>query len=190
VKHIAAGEGGMITTNNEELYRRILNLRTHGIQQDYSKLTENHGSWYYEMQELGYNYRLTDIQAALGLSQLKRASANLERRHKIAKKYDEAFKNTPIQTPKVSKNFSHAYHLYVIRTDNRDELVKYLRESDIFAQVHYIPVHYQPYYRDLGWKKGDFPVAEAYYRQCLSIPLYPSLTDAEQDFVIEKILAF
>jgi UDP-4-amino-4,6-dideoxy-N-acetyl-beta-L-altrosamine transaminase len=190
VKHIAAGEGGMITTNNEEIYRKLLNLRTHGIQQDYSKMTENHGPWYYEMQELGFNYRLTDIQAALALSQLKRAKQNLEKRRRIAQKYDEAFKNTPVLTPIIGQNVFHAYHLYVIRTKKRDELIKYLHQLNIMAQVHYIPVHYQPYYRKQGWKKGDLPVAEDYYRQCLSIPLYPTLTDDEQDFVIKKIIEF
>jgi len=190
VKHIAAGEGGMITTNNEKLYRHLLNLRTHGIQQDYSKLTENHGPWYYEMQELGFNYRLTDIQAALAISQLKRAKQNLLKRHQIAKKYDAAFKNAPFKTPKVADDVFHAYHLYVIRTEKRNELIEYLRQLQIMAQVHYIPVHYQPYYRNQGWKKGDLPVAEAYYRQCLSIPMYPSLAEDEQDYVIRKMLEF
>lgn len=190
VKHIAAGEGGMITTNDESLYCTLRNLRTHGIQQDHSKLTENHGPWYYEMQELGYNYRLTDIQAALAISQLKRAEKNLEKRHQIAKKYDKAFEKTPIQTPKIKRNVFHAYHLYVILTGKRDELIKYLREVNIWAQVHYIPVHYHPYYSNLGWKKGDLPVAEDFYQKCLSIPIYPSLTDDEQDFVIQKIIEF
>jgi len=190
VKHIAAGEGGMITTNNEELYHKLRNLRTHGIQQDYSKLVENHGPWYYEMQELGFNYRLTDIQAALALSQLKRAQQNLERRHHIAKKYDAAFKDSPIKTPKIADGVFHAYHLYVIQTEKRDEFLMYLRQLKIIVQVHYIPVHYQPYYRNQGWKKGDLPVAESFYRQCLSIPIYPSLTDDEQNYVIQKMLEF
>lgn len=190
VKHIAAGEGGMITTNNEKLYNKLRNFRTHGIQQDYSKLKENHGPWYYEMQELGFNYRLTDIQAALALSQLKRARKNLEKRHQIAKKYDDVFKEVHLKTPKIVDNVFHAYHLYVIRTVKRDDLIRYLRQLQIIAQVHYIPVHYQPYYRDQGWKKGDLPVAENYYRQCLSIPLYPTLTDDEQAYVIQKILDF
>ena len=190
VKHIAAGEGGMITTNNEKLYRHLLNLRTHGIQQDQSKRLENHGPWYYEMQELGFNYRLTDIQAALALSQLKRAQQNLDKRHQIAKKYDAAFKDAPFKTPKTADNVFHAYHLYVIRTEKRDELIKYLRQLQIMAQVHYIPVHYQPYYHSQGWKTGNLPVAEEYYRECLSIPIFPSLTDDEQDYVIQKILEF
>jgi len=188
VKHIAAGEGGMITTNDEKLYRRLLNLRTHGIQQDHSKLSEDHGPWYYEMQELGFNYRLTDIQSALALSQLKRAQQNLEKRHQIAQKYDTAFKGSSIRIPQLADNISHAFHLYVILTEKRDELIKYLRKLNIMAQVHYIPVHYQPYYRRQGWKKGDLPAAEAYYRECLSIPIFPSLTDDEQDYVIQRIL--
>jgi dTDP-4-amino-4,6-dideoxygalactose transaminase len=190
VKHIAAGEGGMITTNDERLYHMLLNQRTHGIQQDQSKLIENHGPWYYEMQELGFNYRLTDIQAALALSQLKRACKGLERRHQIAKRYDEAFKDSPLKTPTITDGAFHAYHLYIIRTKKRDELIKYLRQCNIMAQVHYIPCHYHPYYRSYGWKKGDLPVAEAYYQQCLSIPMYPSLTDGEQDYVIRTILEF
>ena len=190
VKHIAAGEGGMVTTNDEGLYRKLLNLRTHGIQQDPSKLNENHGPWYYEMQELGFNYRLTDMQSALGLSQLKRAKRNMERRHAIIDKYNAAFKGLPIVTPKVDGNVFHAYHLYVIRSDRRNDLHNYLRKSNIMAQVHYIPAHYHPYYRQLGWNNGDLPVAEKYYQQCLSLPLYPVLTDGEQDYVIEKIKAF
>lgn len=197
VKHIATGEGGMITTNNKELYEKLLLLRTHGITKNPTLLSENHGGWYYEMQELGYNYRLTDIQAVLGVSQLKRANENLERRKEIAKRYDSALSNSKLQTP--SSKFqiqipkfqeSHAFHLYVIQVENRLELYNYLREKGIFAQVHYIPVHLQPYYKNLSWKKGDFPVAENYYEHCLSIPMYHSLSDSEQDYVIETILAF
>ena len=190
VKHIAAGEGGMVTTNDEKLYRRLLNLRTHGIQQDSGKLVENHGPWYYEMQELGFNYRLTDIQSALAISQVQRAAQNLKRRHEIARRYDEAFRDMPIVTPKVGTSSGHAYHLYVIRAKRRDELLRYLREFKIMVQVHYIPVHYQPYYRRRGWKEGDFPVAESFYRQCLSLPIFPSLTEEEQDYVIKKISDF
>ncbi len=190
VKHIAAGEGGMITTNNERLYRRLLNLRTHGIQQDPGKWIENHGPWYYEMQELGFNYRLTDIQAALAISQLKRASQNLKKRQQIAQRYDAAFKNTPIETPKIKEGVCHAYHLYVVCSKKRDALFNYLRQLNIMVQVHYIPVHCQLYYRNQGWKKGDLPVAEDFYQQCLSIPMYPTLTDDEQNYVIQKISAF
>ncbi len=189
VKHIACGEGGMVTTNNETLYKRLLNLRTHGIQQDSSLWEENHGTWYYEMQELGYNYRLTDIQSALGISQLTKAKQGLTRRHKIAEKYDHQFNEIPnIVTPYRAPNIFHAFHLYVIQTTMRDSLLKHLKENNIFAQVHYIPVHLQKFYRDKGWKKGDMPITEDYYNKALSLPIYPTLTDKEQDFVIEKIL--
>ncbi len=193
VKHIATGEGGMITTNSKEIYDRLIMLRTHGITKNPDLLIENHGSWYYEMQELGYNYRLTDIQAALGISQLKRADAGLIRRREIAEKYDRIFANNPnIITPKIidGKNTSHAYHLYIVRVNNRIGLYDFLRNLQIYVQVHYIPVHIMPYYKNLGWKNGDLPIAENYYEHCMSLPIFPALTDEEQDFVIEKILEF
>ncbi|MGY6523500.1 MAG: UDP-4-amino-4,6-dideoxy-N-acetyl-beta-L-altrosamine transaminase [Mongoliitalea sp.] len=190
VKHIAAGEGGMITTNDEELYKQLLNLRTHGIQQDPSKKVEDLGVWYYEMQELGYNYRLTDIQAALGLSQLNRAEAGLERRKEIAARYYEAFKNfAPIQHQSGVIE-GHAYHLYVIQAERRRDLVNYLRDLNIFVQIHYVPAHLMPYYKQYGWKKGDLPNAEAYYEKCLSLPLFPTLQEEEQQFVIDSIFKF
>jgi UDP-4-amino-4,6-dideoxy-N-acetyl-beta-L-altrosamine transaminase len=190
VKHIAAGEGGMITTNNELLYKKILNLRTHGIQQDPNKKIENHGVWYYEMQELGYNYRLTDFQAALGLSQLNRAHLGIERRIEIAKKYETAFRNSSYIKYQSGVIEGHAYHLYVIEVDRRSELVNYLREKNIFVQIHYIPAHTMPYYRQYGWKNGDLPIAEKYYTRCLSLPMYPTLTNEEQEFVIDQIRNF
>lgn len=190
VKHIAAGEGGMITTNNEKLYKRLLNLRTHGITKSKELMQEDHGGWYYELHELGYNYRLTDIQAALGLSQLKRAETNLQKRHAIADAYDKAFAGLPIKLPRRSPSAFHALHLYVILTSRRKELYDYLKEKNIFTQVHYIPLHYMPYYKQLGFKKGDFPVAERYYDQCLSLPMYPSMTQQEMDYVISCVNQF
>ena len=190
VKHIAAGEGGMITTNDEALYKHLLRLRTHGITREADLLTENHGGWYYEMQELGYNYRITDFQAALALSQLKRADAGLKRRQEIADRYTEAFKKAGIVTPFVNEGSQHAWHLYVIQISNRKALYDDLRTKNIFCQVHYIPVHLMPYYRQFGWNKGDFPLAESYYDQCLSLPMYPALTNEQQDFVIQSILDF
>jgi UDP-4-amino-4,6-dideoxy-N-acetyl-beta-L-altrosamine transaminase len=191
VKHIATGEGGMITTNNELLYQKLTMLRTHGITKDPARLQENHGGWYYEMQELGYNYRLTDIQATLGISQLKRTDAGLKRRQEIAQTYNEAFRNVKgIITPKVEAGYFHAFHLYVIQVENRLELYNYLKDNGIFAQVHYEPVHLQPYYRQLGNKCGDMPAAEEYYKHCLSLPMYPTLTVEEQKFVIEKVLEY
>ncbi|MCB0819740.1 MAG: UDP-4-amino-4,6-dideoxy-N-acetyl-beta-L-altrosamine transaminase [Bacteroidetes bacterium] len=190
VKHIAAGEGGMITTNDESLYRKLLVLRTHGITKDENLLIDNHGGWYYEMQELGYNYRITDFQAALALSQLDRADEGIRRRREIAARYDEAFKNSNIVTPYVPETAHHAWHLYVIQVADRKGLYDHLRSKGIFAQVHYIPVHTMPYYRNLGYKKGDYPIAEAYYERCLSLPMFPTLTTEEQGFVIQEVLAF
>ncbi|ABG60015.1 pyridoxal-phosphate-dependent aminotransferase [Cytophaga hutchinsonii ATCC 33406] len=191
VKHIATGEGGMITTNSEAQYKKLLKYRSHGmVYQGNSDLIENHGGWYMEMQELGYNYRLSDINAALGVSQLSRAQLGLQRRHEIAKRYDTAFAGTAIKTIPVKENVYHGLHLYIIQVENRKGLYDYLRANNIFAQVHYVPVHLMPYYQSLGSKKGDMPVAEKYYDHCLSIPMYPTLTDDEQVYVIEKILNF
>jgi UDP-4-amino-4,6-dideoxy-N-acetyl-beta-L-altrosamine transaminase len=195
VKHIATGEGGMVTTNNKELYEKLLLLRTHGITKEADKFVNPPGSieqggWYMEMQALGYNYRLSDLQAALGISQMNRAAVNLEKRKKIAKVYDKAFEGTSIRILKNKKDFDHAYHLYIIMVEERKALYEYLREHNIFSQVHYIPVHRMPYYQTLGWKMGDLPKAEEYYEKCLSIPMYPSLSQEEQPYVIEKILNF
>ena len=191
VKHIATGEGGMVTTNDEELYKKLCLYRTHGITKDVALLHENHGGWYYEMQELGYNYRMTDFQAALGVSQLSRANTGLSRRQEIANRYDEAFQDIQgIKIPYRAGNVYHAFHLYVIQVEDRLGLYNYLRANKILAQVHYVPVHLQPYYRELGNKSGDCPVAEEYYKHCLSLPMYPTLTDEEQQYVIDSVLAF
>ena len=197
----------MITTNNLDLYNRIINLRTHGITKNPDlfinsvelasgiKNNLSYPGWYMEMQELGYNYRLTDFQAALGISQLSRASEGLAKRIAIARTYDEAFvNNSKIKTPLLQLNESftdtHAYHLYIIEVENRLGLYNYLREYNIFSQVHYFPIHLMPYYQNLGWKKGDLPNAENYYKNCLSLPMYPTLTPEEQQFVIEKVDSF
>lgn len=190
VKHIACGEGGMVTTNDEKLYKKLLLLRTHGITKDPELLNENHGGWYYEMQDLGFNYRLTDFQAALGLSQLKRANEGLKRRREIAATYFEAFKNNNNVIGQSGIVEGHSYHLYIIQTNRRKELYDFLRTKNIYSQVHYIPVHTMPYYQSLGNKKGDFPIAEKYYEQCLSLPMYPTLTNEEQEFVINTINDF
>lgn len=190
VKHIACGEGGMITTNNEALYKKLLLYRTHGITKNPDLLIENHGGWYYEMQELGYNYRLTDFQAALGITQLERADEGLKRRREIAKNYYEAFKNEKGIIKQSGVVDGHAYHLYIIEVEKRKELYDFLRSKNIFCQVHYIPVHTMPYYKKLGNKKGDFPIAEDYYSKCLSLPMYPTLSDEEQNYVINNIINF
>ncbi len=196
VKHIAAGEGGVITTNNEKLYRHLLRLRTHGITNIPADFTPpdpaepERGGWYMELQELGYNYRLTEMQAALALSQLTRADVGMSRRREIAARYDTAFANTAVQTIVPPATVGHAYHLYVVQTDNRKGLYDYLRTKNIFSQVHYVPVHIMPYYRALGGAYGQFPHAERYYARCLSLPMFPTLTDREQDYVIETVLTF
>lgn len=187
VKHIAAGEGGMITTNDEELYKQLLVLRTHGIQQDPTKKRENHGGWHYEMQELGYNYRLTDFQAALGLSQLKRADWGLKKRRELAARYDRILSEFDFIKKHSGVVDGHAYHLYIIEVEGREGLFNFLRENNIIVQVHYVPSHIMPYYQDLGWKKGDFPKAEDYYSLCLSLPMFPTILDEELEFVIRLL---
>lgn len=188
VKHIACGEGGMITTNDKDLYDKLMVLRTHGITKDPEKMIDNHGGWYMEMQTLGYNYRIPDILCALGITQLDRAKENLVRRREIAKIYDQAFSGTKIKVILPPDGVGHGYHLYVIQVENRKELYDHLRTKQIYAQIHYIPTHIMPYYRNLGHNKGDHPLAESYYEHCISLPMYPTLTHEEQEFVISEVL--
>ena len=202
VKHIASGEGGMITTNDEFLYNRLLALRTHGIVKDDNLYTnsvdfasgiqkaESYPLWYMEMQELGYNHRLTDFQAALGLSQLQRADEGINRRREIARTYEKAFKGKDFIKGQSGVVEGHAYHLYVIEVDDRLGLYNYLRENHVYAQIHYIPCHLMPYYRGQGWNEGDRLNAENYYRHCISLPMYPTFSDEEQKYVIEKVTEF
>lgn len=191
VKHIATGEGGMATTNSKELYERLAHFHNHGITKDPAKMSKNDGGWYYEMQDLGYNYRMTDFQGALGISQLSRADKGLERRQEIARKYDEAFRDIPgITIPFRDANVYHAFHLYVIQVDDRKGLYDYLHNNGVHPQIHYIPVHLLPYYQNLGNKEGDLPVVEEYYKHCISLPMFPTLTDEEQDYVIAKVKEF
>ncbi len=203
VKHIACGEGGMVTTNDEALYKKLLALRTHGItknETEYSNSIEfacgqssdttQYPGWYMEMQTLGFNYRITDFQAALGTSQLQRAGEGLLKRRSIASIYHEALNGNSFIKSQSGLIDGHAYHLYIIEVENRLELYNYLRENKVFAQIHYIPCHLMPYYRQLGWKEGDFPNAETYYKGCISLPMYPTLTIDEQLFVINKIKEF
>jgi UDP-4-amino-4,6-dideoxy-N-acetyl-beta-L-altrosamine transaminase len=200
VKHIACGEGGMITTNDEVLYKKLLALRTHGITKNESEYTNSanfanglnvensiYPAWYMEMQTLGFNYRLTDFQAALGTSQLKRADDGLVKRREIAATYENAFKGKSFVKGQSGVVEGHAYHLYVIEIEDRLGLYNYLRENKIFAQIHYIPCHLMPYYKQFGWEEGGMPNAEKYYKNCLSLPMYPTLTVEEQKFVIDKI---
>ena len=203
VKHIACGEGGMITTNDEILYKKLLALRTHGItknESDYSNSiefangtttpTDAYPGWYMEMQTLGFNYRLTDFQAALGTSQLQRADDGMVKRREIASIYNEAFRGKSFIQGQSGVVEGHAYHLYVIEAEDRLGLYNYLRENKIFAQIHYIPCHLMPYYKQLGWAAGDMPNAENYYKNCISLPMYPTLSTEEQNYVIDKITAY
>lgn len=199
VKHIATGEGGMITTNDEALYKKVSALRTHGIIRsvpDYQNSIDLAGGqdsypgWYMEMQDLGYNYRLPDIQAALGISQLARAEEGIARRRAIAAHYEQAFSGASFIKGQSGVVEGHAYHLYVLEVEDRLGLYQHLREHKIYAQIHYIPVHLMPHYQQFGWKKGDFKYAEKYYDHCISLPMYPTLTDEQQDWVIEKVKEF
>ena len=209
VKHIACGEGGMITTNNKVLYERLLTLRTHGITRDSQRFQnsiseatglaeaelermeiQGYPGWYMEMQGLGFNYRLTDFQAALGVSQLKRADAGLARRRDIAKRYCESFQGKPFLKGQSGVIDGHAYHLYIIEVEDRLGLYNYLRSKDVFAQIHYIPLHRMPYYKGITPADISLPVADNYYKHCISLPMYPALTDEDQGYVIEQILNY
>ncbi|WP_411822951.1 UDP-4-amino-4,6-dideoxy-N-acetyl-beta-L-altrosamine transaminase [Leptospira sp. 'Mane'] len=196
VKHIACGEGGMITTDSKQVYDELLLLRTHGITKDSGKFVSDaseiaQGGWYYEMQELGFNYRIPDILAALGVSQLERADLGLNRRREIANLYDRKFSNLDFIKPLtlIKDHPGHAYHLYVVQVTNRSKVYESLKALGIYCQVHYIPVHLQPYYKRLGFKKGDFPFAEQYYEKALSIPMFPSMTDEEVERVAQAVLS-
>ena len=191
VKHITTGEGGMACTQNKDLYEKMALYRTHGITHDADKLQRQDGLWYYEMQELGYNYRITDIQAALGISQMKRARKNVEIRRELVRKYNEAFKDIPgIKTPYEASDVYHAYHLYIIQVEDRLGLYNFLRENKIYAQVLYYPLNLMPYYKQFGNKEGDLPVVEEYYKHCLALPMFPTLTDEQQEYVISKVKEF
>jgi len=194
VKIVTTGEGGAVLTNDPALCDRLRRLRSHGITRDPAQMDEpDVGAWSYEMQELGFNYRITDIQAVLGLSQLKRLDGFLARRRMLVQRYDTLLKNLPLQLPQLDALDESAWHLYVVRVkDNsaqaaRRQVVDGLRAADIGVNVHYIPVHLQPYYRRLGFKPGNFPQAEQYYREALSLPLYAALTDAQQDRVVAQL---
>lgn len=202
VKIIATGEGGMVTTNSEPLYRDLLRLRSHGINKsDDAFLHAEHAysdglpnPWYYEMRELGYNYRITDLQCALGLSQLRKLDRFLRRRRELARRYDSLFAETQHLTPaQTGGRAASAHHLYPVRIDfeaigrSRADFMRALQARNIVSQVHYIPVHYHPYYRANGHRDDHFPVAERYYAQALSLPLYYGLSDDEQDYVVAEV---
>jgi dTDP-4-amino-4,6-dideoxygalactose transaminase len=196
VKTITSGEGGAITTNNETLYKRLLKLRTIGITKDESELSKNPGPWYYEMQVLSGNNRMTDIQAVLGKSQLSKLNFFKQRRREIVKKYNAAFVDIPyITIPYEEKNTNSCFHLYVLQIDfekigkSRKRVMEELKEQGIGTQVHYIPVNSQPYYvKKFGeYHANEYSETESYYKKCLSIPLYPKMTDEDIEYVIQAI---
>lgn len=195
VKIITTMEGGMALTNNSEWAAKMRMLRSHGITNNPEMMTEeSHGPWYYQQISLGFNYRMTDVEAALGLSQLDKLEVFLEKRNALAAHYDRLFSECETITPlKQNADGYSSYHLYVVRIDSltdkqHADLVTNLRERGIFAHVHYIPIHMQPYYKNLGFKLGDFPNVETYYQQAVTLPLFPELTFEQVEFVV-KILA-
>ncbi len=192
VKILTTGEGGMAVTNDAELHRRISMLRSHGMVRDAAHLRRTgEGAWYYEQQELGFNYRMTDMQAALGLSQMSRLEEFLSARRRLAQRYDEVLDNLPVVRPWQVPEGQSSFHLYPIQVepDIRRRVFDGLRARGIGVQVHYIPVHLQPYYRALNFKNGDFPAAERYYEGAVSLPMYAALSDGQQDAVAEALRA-
>ncbi len=193
VKIITTGEGGMALTNDDELATRLDLLRSHGITRDPALMTQSmDGPWYYQQVALGFNYRMTDIQAALGVSQMTRLADYVQRRHEIAQRYNELLADLPLTLPWQHPNSYSAYHLYVVRLQlerilpNQRQVFEALRAENIMVNLHYIPVHTQPYYQNMGFKAGDFPEAEQYYREAISIPMHVNLTDKEQVFVVSS----
>lgn len=189
VKHITTGEGGMIMTNNEELYKRLLLFRSHGITREEDLMTKNEGGWYYEQLALGYNYRITDLQCALGLSQLKKLDGFIQRRKELVERYNEAFHGIEgITVPYQLEGCHNSWHLYVIQVLRRKEIFDCLREAGIGVNVHYIPVYKHPYYQENGYDKVTCEHAENLYEHMISLPLYPRLTNEEQDYVMKKTI--
>ena len=198
VKHITTGEGGAVLSNDATVDEKVRCLRTHGMTKGSNQLINNDSPWYYEMHEIGYNYRITDFQCALGSSQLKKLDKFVQKRREIAKKYNDSFfNNERLIVPETANNINHAYHLYPLQIDfeklpyTKPQFFKEMKQAKINLQVHYIPVHTQPFYRkNYGFDVGDFPVAEKFYHNSISIPMYPSLTDAEVEKVVKDITNF
>ncbi len=194
VKIITTGEGGMVLTNREDLYQHLKRLRSHGITREPGEMQgESHGPWYYQQIELGFNYRMTDIQAALGASQLTRLDQFIQRRHQLAENYRALLHELPLTLPHQDRDSHSAFHLYVVRLQldkirkTHRQVFEALRDAGIGVNVHYIPVHTQPYYLDQGFAWGDFPLAEQYYREAISLPMYSGLTEQDQKQVADSL---
>lgn len=193
VKIITTGEGGMALSNDRVVAERMRLLASHGVTRDTEQMTKDpDGPWYYQQVSLGFNYRMTDLQAALGFSQLSRLDEYVSRRQYLADRYDNLLANAPVTTPVRSGDAYSSFHLYVIRVaaSRRQALFEYLRGKGVGVNVHYIPVHTQPYYETFGFKYGDFPEAERYYQQAISLPLYPGLSELDQDYVVTTLKEF
>ena len=196
IKIITTGEGGCCTTNKKKYYEKLLTLRNNGITKEKNKFKyKNLGPWYYEQHSIGYNFRMNDIQSALGISQLKNLNFFLRKRNKIAKFYQDHLKKLPIKFQKVEKIFYSTYHLFIIKLDIKykylhKKLFNYLRSNKIFVNLHYLPIHLQPFYRKFGFKKKQFPIAEKYSETAISIPIYPNLKKKEQIKIINLIKSF
>jgi UDP-4-amino-4,6-dideoxy-N-acetyl-beta-L-altrosamine transaminase len=187
VKSITSAEGGAVLTNQSQLYQKLQLFAKHGVTKDPSQYQgESHGPWYYQQLELGYNYRLSDLHAALGLSQLNKLDVFIQKRSKLAKVYDNALADLPLKLPVEEPQFKSAWHLYMVELiqHDRQHIYQQLHDKGVGVNVHYIPIHLQPYYQQLGFKQGDFPVSEHFYQNALTLPLFPSLTDIEQAKVI------
>ena len=194
VKIITSGEGGMASTNSREIAIRMASLRSHGITRDPDLMTiKPDGAWFYQQLELGFNYRMTDLQAALGLSQLGRLEKFVERRHEIANTYFDQLRLPGIILPFQDENSYSSFHLFILNfTDSdgsysRNQVFNRLRESGVNVNLHYIPIYRHPFYKKMGFNSDDFPVSENYYKQAISIPIFPSLTQEQQKFVIDVI---
>ena len=194
VKIITTGEGGMVLTNDEDLYERLILFRSHGITRDPKKMThEADGPWYYQQISLGFNYRMTDIQAALGASQMMRLDAFVDRRRALAARYDELLKDLPLVTPYVLEGANPSWHIYIVRVDfsrlakTKKQVFEEMKAQGFALNLHYIPVHKQPYYQALGHRTGDFPASEKYYEEAFTLPLYVGLTEKEQQRAVESL---
>ena len=194
VKIITTGEGGMVLTNNEELYKKLTLYRSHCITRDENLMTkEADGPWYYQQIDLGFNYRMTELQAALGLSQLAKVDKFVARRRQLAERYNELLKDLPLKLPYQNPDTDSSWHLYIVRVDfnkikkTKKDIFAEMKAKGVCLNLHYIPVHTQPYYQNLGFKNGDFPVSEKYYEEAFTLPLYYSLTDEQQEYIVSTL---
>lgn len=194
VKIITTAEGGMVLTNSNDLYEKLILFRSHGITRESELMTHAvDGPWYYQQVELGFNYRMTDMQAALGYSQMDRLEEFVARRRYLAKRYDELLRGVLVRTPRQDSNTNSSWHIYVVRLDldkvnrSKQEIFAEMKKRGIVLNLHYIPVHTQPYYEKLGFKQGDFPVSEQYYKEAFTLPLYYSLTDGQQNEIVKAL---